>query len=296
MLDFESPQEAFFIRKFGKNSKSLFNTQVELANALISNPETSFHNKNLSTVRSTLSQVFSGERNLNANLRFALFQITDPLFNHKKFNYKEFQKKVIEKFHEQYASEIKQKRKSLGDRDYEVLLEATNTGEHFLITTLEPAELHQSELADTLKDKLIEKTILTTPPANSLPASYKFFLPDTEKGRVAREFWESLREYIIQTFHLSKSDADKRLKEVNSKGIILTFLAPLKIAVHPYVFINYKKIHTAKAFCVSYRLQEVPSVAEMSTRFLYSWLDEYENELKAIEANEEKQFKYEQII
>lgn len=292
-LIFSTPNEAVFIAKFAKGSKPLFESQVELANSIINIKNSDFTNKNILTVRSSISQIFTGERNLSKSLRDILFQVIESRFDKNKYSFKEFEKLLIQTFRSNYEERLEIKRNGMGDIDYRSLIEATKKGTTFLITTLEPAELHKSELADKLKNELLEKTgIVPKSNVDVLPAKYKFYLPDKDGGRIAREFWEELRKHAIKEYDIKERDIDIKLKRANQNGDLLTYLVPLQIAMHPYVFINYINRRKVTGFCVSYK-NENPSVAELSLKVVYTWFEEYENDVKFIETEDNNNFYYE---
>lgn len=294
-IDFQSPQEAVFASKFGKGNKPLFESQLDLANTIMQLPNSDFNSKNALTVRSAISQIFTGERNLSKNLKHVLFLAIETKFDSNKYDFKKFETKLLEKFKVIYEERLTNKRSRAGDKDYWKLIEKTKEGKNFLITTLEPAELHKSDLAKRLKNELLEKTgIVPLTEENVVPAKYRFYLPDRESGRVAREFWESLREHAIDEYNLEPDDVDQKLETANKDGRILTFLAPVDIAMHPYVFIgDIKTKRKIIGFCVSYKDIEIPSVAELSLKVVYTWMEIYENKLKNIEAEENCCFLFE---
>jgi hypothetical protein len=291
---FDSPSEAIFIARFAKDDKPLFESQLELANKIINHPGSEFKDKNIITVRSTLSQIFTGERNLSKNLRNILFQVIEKRFDKKKFNFDQFEKLLIEEFRIGYEERLEIKRNGIGDIDYKSLIERTKSATDFLITTLEPAELHKSELADRLKNELLEKTGIVPPSSDKvISAKYKFYLPNKQLGRVARQFWEELRKHAIKEYEMQPGEVDEKLKIANQKEIIQTFLVPVNIAMHPYVFIDfYPDKRKVRGFCVSYKNQ-IPSVAELSLEVVYTWFEEYENELKEMEKQTDVPFYYE---
>jgi hypothetical protein len=287
ILRFETPYDAVFIYKYGKGNTPLYKNQAELSAEIINDPNSGFESKKEITVRSAISQVFTGERNLSKSLNHALFSVIEKRFDKKKYNYPDFKKQLIERLSIAYKERIEEKRERVGDRDYDTLFEATQIGKEFLITTLEPAELHKSELANRLKNELLEKTgIVPQTNPDIIRAKYKFYLPNKERGRIAREFWDALKKHAESEYNIDQKEIDKRLKRANKDKIIQTFLAPQSIAMHPYVFINYEKQRDVRGFCVSYRNNEIPSVAELSLQVVYAWFEEYSKCFEEIEKNE----------
>jgi len=273
---FDSPHEAVFICKVGKGGRVLFKGQSQLADEIINHKEGGFQDKSVLTVRSALSQIFNGERNLSKNLKHVLFLVIKDHFNNDKYDYIEFEKLLLEKFKAVYAERATAKKERNPDRDYDTLIEATEKGENFLITTLEPAELHKSEMADRLKNQLLEKTEIIKPISDEVVnANYKFYFPIDDGDLIAREFWEELKRNAIEVYGENPAIVDSKLQEANESGKILTFLAPKDIAMHPYVFINYDDRFNRTGFCVSYRNREIPSVAELSLKVVREWFAIY---------------------
>lgn len=284
-LNFDTPHEAVFISKFGKGGKALFKSQSLLAEEINKNKEGGFHDKSITTIRSALSQIFTGERNLSKNLKHVLFLVIKNHFDNNKYDYAEFEKMLLEKFKDVYAERLKNKKDRNPDVDYDNLIAATEKGQEFLITTLEPAELHKSELADRLKNQLLEKTGIVPSASDDdiVTAKYKFYFPIEDGERIAREFWEELRRHAIEEYNQNPNFIDSNLVEANKNGVILTYLAPTDIAMHPYVFIDYSKRNKVSGFCVSYRNREIPSVAELSLQLVYKWFKVYETKIKDLE-------------
>lgn len=282
---FDNPHEAVFIGKFGRGGRPLFKNQSELADQINKCREGGFHDKSITTIRSALSQIFTGERNLSKNLKHVLFLVIRNHFDLKKYDFVEFEKILLEKFREVYAERMKNKKDRSPDIDYDNLITATEKGEEFLITTLEPAELNRSEQAERLKNQLLEKTGIVPQASDEtiIPARYKFYFPLKDGERIAREFWEELRRNAIVEYNQDSGIVDSKLAEANSNGTILTYLAPSNIAIHPYVFIDYTKKNKVSGFCVSYKNRQVPSVAELSLKFIFDWFEEYEPVIKKLE-------------
>lgn len=290
--EFDSPHEAVFICKFGKGNSQLFKSQSSLAEEINKSKEGGFQEKSITTIRSALSQIFTGERNLSKNLKHVLFYVIKVHFDSKKYDYGEFEKKLTEKFKEVYLERLKNKKGHNPDIDYETLIDATHKGKEFLITTLEPAELHKSELADRLKNQLLEKTGIVPPSSEEevVNATYKFFFPIKDGEMIARQFWEELRRNAIEEYEQNADQVNIKLMEANKTGTILTYLAPLEIAMHPYVFIDYSKRNKVSGFCVSYKNRQVPSVAELSFKVVYEWLAVYPKIIEGL-MNEEDEKK-----
>lgn len=268
---FETAFDAVFIEKFSKKGTPLFEKQTDLAEAIKKDPRTGFHKTQEITLRSSLSQVFSGERNLSIALKKALLLVIEPRFDKRKYDFGKYERLIVKKFEEAFERRLQIKREREPDRDYDKLVERTKTSRKLLITTLEPAELHKSELADRLKDILLEKTgIIPKTNSHLSPGKYKFYLPDI---MVVRDFWESLKLHVVNKHDVDFKTAIKKIKQASDLAKISTFIAPIEIAMHPYVFLDYDNENIRTAFCVSYRNREIPSVAEMSLRFTEKWLE-----------------------
>jgi hypothetical protein len=280
---FDNPHEAVFLHKYSKGNCALFKNQIELASEIQAHPDGGFKEKNINTVKSAVSQIFTGERNLSKSLKHVLFLVIKARFNDSKYDYNEFERVLIENFVSLHKDRIDNKRNP--DIDYDTLIAETKKGKEFLITTMEPAELHKSDMANDLKDQLLEKTQIV--PSDSTEefetATYKFYFPHKEGKRIAREFWERLRTHAILRYNQDPRIIDAKLKKANEEGIILTYLAPSEIAMHPYVFINYKNRDKVSGFCVSYRNGDTPSVAELSLKVVYEWFDIYEPKITMLE-------------
>lgn len=279
---FETAFDAIFVEKFSVKGTSLFEKQIDLSEAIRKDPRTGFHKTQDITLRSSLSQIFNGERNLSNTLKKALLLVIEPRFDKKKYDFGKYERLLIKKFGEAFERRLQVKRENEPDRDYDKLIERTRTAKELLITTLEPAETHQSELADRLKDILLEKTgIIPKTNSNLSAGKYKFYLPDI---MVVRDFWESLKLHVVNKHDMDFKTAIKKIKQASDLAKITTFIAPIEIAMHPYVFLDYDNENIRTSFCVSYRNRETPSVAEMSLRFTENWLKvNNEKNRKAIE-------------
>ncbi len=64
----------FFKQKFGKRKTPLFKSQAELAEVCMSDPSNPMYGKMSVTVRSSISQIFIGERKVSKNVSTALKQ------------------------------------------------------------------------------------------------------------------------------------------------------------------------------------------------------------------------------
>lgn len=293
MASFDTPNEAVFVARFRKGNKPLFESQIDLATAIIELPHSDYPNKNAVTVRSAVSQIFTGERNLSKNLRSALFTVIGKRFDKKKYNFPKFEKLLIEKFRANYEYRFETKRSGLGDIDYKSLIDATKTAKELLITTLEPAELHKSELADRLKDELLQKTNIVPSDAPSLiQGTYHFYFPDTQDGRIAKEFWLKLRSYAMEQYDLKLPEINKKFEQANSgkEPKILTYLVSPKLALYPFIFLEYKTIKI-RGFCVSY-IDQDPSVAELSFDVVHTWKEHIFPTL----LSEAKQFQFRELL
>jgi hypothetical protein len=288
-MKFDNAYDAVFVHRFGVRNSHLFKNQADLATAIVTNKDSGFFNKKELTMRSALSQVFSGERGLSKTLQQALLVVIKPRFDDSKHDFAKFKELFVEKIQTAYHDRQKEKVLDLGDRDYQSLLDATKTGKDFLITTLEPAELHISEQANRLKNDLLEKTAIVFSTDEIIQsAKYKFYLPDMHNAQTARKFWEELRRHAIAEYNLTEEEADRKLKRASDNKDIAVYLAPLHIALHPYVFINYSNNKKIQGFCVSYRDKDIPSVAELSMDVVHAWLTEFKEKLELLELEKDE--------
>lgn len=62
----------FFLKKFKPNNLQLFDLQNEITDLLVSNKDSPFYKKRFTTVQSSISQIFSGQRNISKNFEKAL--------------------------------------------------------------------------------------------------------------------------------------------------------------------------------------------------------------------------------
>lgn len=267
----KSPSDAVFDSTYAKGGKTLFKSQVELAEEILKAEE--FSNKNPVTVKSSLSQIFTGERNISKNLQSALFKALEKRFDKNKYDFEEFKNLLLESFRVNYEERLAQKRNKLLDIDYDNLINETKTASELIISTLEPAEIHKSPLADQLKDELLQKVGVFEAEGTMKSASYWFFLPKGSQSYVARDFWEKLRAYILEESSAYTSQTiDDKLLSLNEEGKIRTFLVDINYVLIPSVFLNYRSPKIS-GYCVSY-IVDTPSVAALSNKVVHTWLNE----------------------
>lgn len=71
-LEFINFHDFFFKKKFNKRDIPLFKSQIEISEVCINDPSNPLYGKKVATVRSAISQIFTGERNISKNLSAAL--------------------------------------------------------------------------------------------------------------------------------------------------------------------------------------------------------------------------------
>ncbi len=264
-IEIRNPNEAVFITKYGIDGKSLFRSQVELATAIMEYPNSEFRDKKELTVRSAISQIFTGERNLSRSLRSILFKVIEPRFDKKHFKYAEFEKQLTEKFRQNFEKRLSTKHNRLGSKAYWGLVDQLKITKEVVVLTIDSIESHTSELADNLKDILLQKTGILPKHSESIEsATYKFFLPNI---LCAREFWEHLQGYAVRKSKLSPKEIDSRFKDANKNKRLQTFLVPMEIAIHPYLFTDYSNEAKVEGFFVSCVNHE-PRVAFLSKKLV----------------------------
>lgn len=276
-ISFNTPLEAFYSLKVSKTGDPLFENQADLAHTLISTKNTGYTDKNPSTVRSSLSFVFTGERSISKNLCKALFTVIEPKFDKEKFDFESFKNDLQLSFASVYETKLAEKRKAVGDIDYLNLISRTKSGQNFIITTLSPAELHTSILADQLKAELLQKIEIVDKESPDMytPGKFKFYLPNEI---IARRFWDGLRNFAMKEYGFNEALINEKLKIADSNGYLNTFIVSEKIALYPFIIIDYEKAMICDGFCVSHR-GSTPSVAQLTAEHTLTWLSVFKDEL-----------------
>ncbi|WP_430408784.1 hypothetical protein [Kordia sp.] len=292
----KSPSYFLFEARVGKENTPLFENQIDLAKSIMSLKDHQYKSKRESTVRSSLSQIFTGERNVSKNLRKAIEDAILSRYDNLS-HVESFKKDLFDSFKYQSESRLIEKRLDIGDKDFFDLRNETEKASEIIIVTLEPAELHHSIYADELKNQLLYKlgVIKPTPEySNLVEANYKFFLPNSKNSLIAIKFWKSLRNRLNEEYSMNIQLADKTLTEINNLGKLKVYTIDEELCCFPVIALQYNSIKIT-SFCVSY-VRNDPSVARYSDDVTQLWKDTHLKKLLTFSEQGLNEIKFTDII